>query len=257
MGDVKLAAFLGAWLGTSVVVALFAGSLLALVPAFVIVVRHGRAGRKVGIPFAPFLAAGGVVALFCGEAILDWWLGVATPRAQRRCAESSSLPDPYVAASTVTRPVRRGPPGSSSGVEVPIPLRYGEPCVPVPGRAAPIDLARFERPRSTRVAAAAQAETPAAAIDGALEVLHDELDGAGVCAFVLEHGRLWSVGVRGYAMIPDGLPLDEGVIGRAVRTAEVQLVARCRRRPGLHRDHARRRLRARDPAADRDRASSA
>ena len=41
---------------------------------------------------------------------------------------------------------------------------------------------------------------------------------------MLEHGRLWSVGVRGYAMIPDGLPLDEGVIGRAVRTSTAQLV---------------------------------
>src|SRR3954464_13818871 len=40
MGDVKLAAFLGAWLGTPVVIALFAGSFLALVPAFVILARH-------------------------------------------------------------------------------------------------------------------------------------------------------------------------------------------------------------------------
>ena len=28
-----------------------------------------------GIPFAPFLAAGGVVAIFAGDGILDWWLG--------------------------------------------------------------------------------------------------------------------------------------------------------------------------------------
>ena len=58
----------------------------------------------------------------------------------------------------------------------------------------------------------------------ALGALHDGLLGAGVSAFVVEHGRLWSVGVRGYAMIPDGLPLEEGVIGRAIRTTEVQLV---------------------------------
>ena len=51
------------------------------------------------------------------------------------------------------------------------------------------------------------------AFDGALRALHDELGGPGVAAFVLEHGRLWSVGVRGYAMIPDGLSLDDGVIG--------------------------------------------
>ena len=62
------------------------------------------------------------------------------------------------------------------------------------------------------------------AFDGALRALHDELGGPGVAAFVLEHGRLWSVGVRGYAMIPDGLPLDDGVIGRAVRTSTAQLV---------------------------------
>jgi leader peptidase (prepilin peptidase) / N-methyltransferase len=75
MGDVKLAAFLGAWLGWDVAVALFAGTFLAVVPAVVILAREGRSGRKVGIPFAPFLAAGGVVALFAGGRVLDWWLG--------------------------------------------------------------------------------------------------------------------------------------------------------------------------------------
>jgi leader peptidase (prepilin peptidase)/N-methyltransferase len=75
MGDVKMAAFLGAWLGTPVVVALFAGSLLALVPALVIVAMRGKAAGKVGIPFAPFLAGGGVIALFFGQALIDWWLG--------------------------------------------------------------------------------------------------------------------------------------------------------------------------------------
>jgi leader peptidase (prepilin peptidase)/N-methyltransferase len=74
MGDVKLAAFLGAWLGTSAIVALFAASLLALLPALVILAMRGKQGRKVGIPFAPFLAAGGVIALFFGDSILDWWL---------------------------------------------------------------------------------------------------------------------------------------------------------------------------------------
>jgi leader peptidase (prepilin peptidase) / N-methyltransferase len=75
MGDVKLAAFLGAWLGAPVVVALFAASIIAVVPAIVILAMKGSAGRKIGIPFAPFLAAGGVVALFWGHAALDAWLG--------------------------------------------------------------------------------------------------------------------------------------------------------------------------------------
>ncbi len=74
MGDVKLAAFLGAWLGKSVVVALFAGSLLACIPSIALLVTKGSRARKIGLPFAPFLAAGGVVALFWGDAVLDWWL---------------------------------------------------------------------------------------------------------------------------------------------------------------------------------------
>ena len=90
--------------------------------------------------------------------------------------------------------------------------------------AAAIDLPRFERACAAAVAAAASAGNAVDVFDKALRALHDELGGPGVAAFVLEHGRLWSVGVRGYAMIPDGLPLDEGVIGRAVRTSTAQLV---------------------------------
>lgn len=76
MGDVKLAAFLGAWLGWEVIVAFFVAVLASLLPALVILARHGRAGRKMGIPFAPFLALGGVVALYAGDALLDWYLGL-------------------------------------------------------------------------------------------------------------------------------------------------------------------------------------
>jgi leader peptidase (prepilin peptidase) / N-methyltransferase len=75
MGDVKLAVFLGAGLGASVVVALFAGFLAAFVPAAAILVRYGRAARKRAIPLGPFLALGGVVALFFGDQVLDWYLG--------------------------------------------------------------------------------------------------------------------------------------------------------------------------------------
>jgi len=74
MGDVKLAAFLGSWLGRDVIVALFAGSLLAFLPAVALLAIKGSAARKIGLPFAPFLAAGGVVALFFGGDIADSWL---------------------------------------------------------------------------------------------------------------------------------------------------------------------------------------
>jgi leader peptidase (prepilin peptidase)/N-methyltransferase len=63
MGDVKLALVIGAMLGRGALPALAVGSLLALVPSIAILVRHGRAGRKVGFPFGPFLAAGALVVL--------------------------------------------------------------------------------------------------------------------------------------------------------------------------------------------------
>lgn len=75
MGDVKLAAFLGAGLGASVVVGVFIGFLAAFVPAALLLIRHGAAARKQAIPLGPFLALGGVIALFAGNAILDWYLG--------------------------------------------------------------------------------------------------------------------------------------------------------------------------------------
>jgi leader peptidase (prepilin peptidase) / N-methyltransferase len=76
MGDVKLALLLGAALGRTVPIALMLGMLAALVPSVVLLVRHGAAARKMALPFAPFLALGGVVALFAGERILDAYLSL-------------------------------------------------------------------------------------------------------------------------------------------------------------------------------------
>jgi leader peptidase (prepilin peptidase) / N-methyltransferase len=74
MGDVKLALFLGAGLGRTVGVALMVGMFAALLPSIVLLVRHGSSARKMGIPFAPFLSIGAIVALFAGDAILDAYL---------------------------------------------------------------------------------------------------------------------------------------------------------------------------------------
>jgi leader peptidase (prepilin peptidase) / N-methyltransferase len=74
MGDVKLALLLGAMLGRSVAVGLMIGMLAAIVPSIYLLARHGAAARKMGIPFAPFLALGGVVALFAGPALLHAYL---------------------------------------------------------------------------------------------------------------------------------------------------------------------------------------
>jgi len=76
MGDVKLALLIGALLGRTTPVGLMLGLFMALVPTVVLIARHGARARKLAIPFAPFLAAGAVVALFAGEAILHAYLGV-------------------------------------------------------------------------------------------------------------------------------------------------------------------------------------
>jgi leader peptidase (prepilin peptidase)/N-methyltransferase len=63
MGDVKLAALLGAALGAAVLNALTLG-FLALVPvAVVLLVRHGTAARRATLPLGPFLAFGAAVVL--------------------------------------------------------------------------------------------------------------------------------------------------------------------------------------------------
>jgi leader peptidase (prepilin peptidase)/N-methyltransferase len=74
MGDVKLALLIGALLGRTTPVAMMLALFLALVPTIVLVTRHGARARRLAIPFAPFLAAGAVIALFAGEPILNAYL---------------------------------------------------------------------------------------------------------------------------------------------------------------------------------------
>jgi leader peptidase (prepilin peptidase) / N-methyltransferase len=71
MGDVKLALLMGAALGKTVSVALMLGMVAAMIPGSVILAKHGKAGRKMGLPFGPFLALGSVVALFWGHDLLQ------------------------------------------------------------------------------------------------------------------------------------------------------------------------------------------
>jgi leader peptidase (prepilin peptidase)/N-methyltransferase len=77
MGDVKLALMLGAMLGRTVVPGMFIGFVAALVPSAILFARHGSAARKMGLPFAPFLALGAVIALFAGHEILHAYLSLS------------------------------------------------------------------------------------------------------------------------------------------------------------------------------------
>ena len=66
MGDVKLAALLGAALGRSVTAAIAFALIAGGVIALVVLVREGVGARKKAIPFGPFLAAGGLLVFFLG-----------------------------------------------------------------------------------------------------------------------------------------------------------------------------------------------
>ena len=72
MGDVKLVGVMGIYLGVSIAPALLLGFLSGSLVGVAIMARHGAAdGRKRGVPFAPFLALGGLVALLAGPELID------------------------------------------------------------------------------------------------------------------------------------------------------------------------------------------
>jgi diguanylate cyclase (GGDEF)-like protein len=87
-----------------------------------------------------------------------------------------------------------------------------------------ITAARFADACHRSLAAVRAADSAAAAVESALFELHDSLGGAFVSAFALEHGRLWTVGQRGYSVMPDGISIEQGVTGRAIRLAQTQFV---------------------------------
>jgi leader peptidase (prepilin peptidase)/N-methyltransferase len=72
-GDVKLALLLGAVLGASVIPALFIAFFAGSVLGALLIARNGRAARKTAVPFGPFLAAGAVLALWCGPALISMY----------------------------------------------------------------------------------------------------------------------------------------------------------------------------------------
>jgi leader peptidase (prepilin peptidase)/N-methyltransferase len=77
MGDVKLAAVMGLYLGRSVAPALFIGFAAGAVVGVAMVAARGASARKRAIPFAPFLAGGGVIGQLFGDAIVDWYLDIS------------------------------------------------------------------------------------------------------------------------------------------------------------------------------------
>jgi leader peptidase (prepilin peptidase)/N-methyltransferase len=74
LGDVKLAAVMGLYLGRNVAPALFVALLTGSIVGLALIARHGAEARKRAIPFGPFLAFGGVVGLLAGDQLVDLYL---------------------------------------------------------------------------------------------------------------------------------------------------------------------------------------
>ncbi|OQA34266.1 MAG: Type 4 prepilin-like proteins leader peptide-processing enzyme [Betaproteobacteria bacterium ADurb.Bin341] len=77
-GDFKLLAALGAWLGWQMLpVIILLSSMIGAVVGIVLIIL-AKHGRNIPIPFGPYLAGAGVIALFWGPVINRTYLGIAT-----------------------------------------------------------------------------------------------------------------------------------------------------------------------------------
>lgn len=94
----------------------------------------------------------------------------------------------------------------------------------------PIDVGLLAAAAQRAVAEIGSHDEPARSIEAAIEAFYEAVAGAMPSVFVLEHGRLWLVAQRGYAVVPDGITVDSGITGRAVRLAQPQLA------PDVHSD---------------------
>ncbi len=73
-GDIKLLAMIGAFLGwPSIPITLFIASLLGSIVGVACMVLTG-AGRRLALPFAPFLCSGALAYLFFGQHMIQWYL---------------------------------------------------------------------------------------------------------------------------------------------------------------------------------------
>jgi prepilin signal peptidase PulO-like enzyme (type II secretory pathway) len=75
-GDVKLAVLLGLILGfPNILAALFSAFFIGSVVSIFLMAKKIK-GMKSEVPFAPFLIAGTFIAMFWGDKIINWYLGL-------------------------------------------------------------------------------------------------------------------------------------------------------------------------------------
>jgi leader peptidase (prepilin peptidase)/N-methyltransferase len=75
MGDVKLVAMMGLYLGRAVAPAVLIGFLVGAVVGVGLIARRGSEARKQAVPFGPFLALGGIVGVLAGNELVNLYLG--------------------------------------------------------------------------------------------------------------------------------------------------------------------------------------
>jgi leader peptidase (prepilin peptidase)/N-methyltransferase len=74
LGDAKLVATMGLFLGRAVAPAILAGLLAGSIVGLALIATQGAQARKQTIPFGPFLALGGIVGLLAGHHLVDIYL---------------------------------------------------------------------------------------------------------------------------------------------------------------------------------------
>jgi leader peptidase (prepilin peptidase)/N-methyltransferase len=81
LGDVKMLAMVGAFLGAPLVLlTMFLGSVFGTLYVLPLLAT-GRHGMKTPLPFGPFLGVAALVAAFWGDALLQWYFGLLLPGA--------------------------------------------------------------------------------------------------------------------------------------------------------------------------------
>ena len=80
MGDVKMLAMIGAFLGwqavlLTLVLSSFSGALIGIG-----MLATSRGSMRYALPFGTFLPLGALVAMLSGDAIFGWYLGLFDPR---------------------------------------------------------------------------------------------------------------------------------------------------------------------------------
>jgi leader peptidase (prepilin peptidase) / N-methyltransferase len=75
MGDVKMLAMLGAFLGWPAVLLTLVLSSFAGAVAGILLMVFSRGTMRYALPFGTFLAMGAVIAMLSGDAILSWYMG--------------------------------------------------------------------------------------------------------------------------------------------------------------------------------------